>query len=577
MATLQLHSNPAVLKSSQIDSWFGAFGLGIGGDSPSAEEMRLSMSWRVTEPLRSLRARERLRALRSGTLRLPQTQNNTNALALARQALLQRLKAVAPHLLTAQNSRQIDELSLEHLLGALIETVHTTDDHARLWLLTIAISGCFPDQAQILGMARDIHGVDGPSAVARILHHCGVWTSRYQSHLRTIEMVTDVPLAFCDFTARFGFNSGIQRVTRQTLSFWRTLGDFRLAAVTSDGTSLRTLDEEETTRVLDWSGDDDANRDDIDDTIDHSTSVLVVPWNTTVFVPEAPLGHGTNALIAMARFSPNRTVAIGYDTIPVSGGHFVHRGLTLIFVSYLSMIKYFDEVVCISQATADEFIGFNEALVAQGLTGPRVSTVVLPLEPIPSDRSIDEPAESSLPTVLSVSSNEPRKNQLSVVYASELLWREGLKFNLVLLGGRGDRLFTDVPDAVAALRAKGRTVELRRDVDEAGLAEAYRRARFSIFVSLQEGYGLPIAESLAVGTPAITTDYGSTAEIAAGGGCVTVDPRDDLAIAAAMRELLTSDETISRLKTEISTRVDSTWGDYATVLWDTMTASKGSK
>lgn len=472
---------------------------------------------------------------------------------------------------------EIAAMSLEHLLGTLIETVHSSDDYARLWLLTIAISGCFPDQALILGMARDIHGVGTPDAAARILHHCGVWTGRYQSHLRTIEMVTDVPLAFCDFTARFGFNSGIQRVTRQTLSFWRTLGEFRLAAVTSDGTSLRTLDEEETTRVLDWSGDDDANRDDIDDTIDHSTSVLTVPWQTTVFVPEAPLGHGTNALIALARFSPNRTVAIGYDTIPVSGGHFVHRGLTLIFVSYLSMIKYFDEVVCISQATANEFIGFIEALVAQGLTGPKVSTVVLPIEPIPADSTIDEPLESSLPTVLSVSSNEPRKNQLSVVYASELLWREGLEFNLVLLGGRGDRLFTDVPDAVAALRAQGRTVELRRDVDEAGLAEAYRRARFSIFVSLQEGYGLPIAESLAVGTPAIATDYGSTAEIAAGGGCLTVDPRDDLAIAAAMRELLTNDATITRLKTEISGRVDTTWGDYATILWNTVTAPKGSK
>ena len=44
------------------------------------------------------------------------------------------------------------------------------------------------------------------------------------------------------------------------------------------------------------------------------------------------------------------------------------------------------------------------------------------------------------------------------------------------------------------------------------------RGQVHVFPSVHEGYGLPVAESLALGTPVITTEYGSTAEIAAGGG-----------------------------------------------------------
>ena len=67
-------------------------------------------------------------------------------------------------------------------------------------------------------------------------------------------------------------------------------------------------------------------------------------------------------------------------------------------------------------------------------------------------------------------------------------------------------------------------------------------ARFTVFPSLNEGFGLPLAESLACGTPAVTSDFGSMREIVdGGGGALLVDPRDDHSVADGMRSLLTDD------------------------------------
>jgi glycosyltransferase involved in cell wall biosynthesis len=73
---------------------------------------------------------------------------------------------------------------------------------------------------------------------------------------------------------------------------------------------------------------------------------------------------------------------------------------------------------------------------------------------------------------------------------------------------------------------------------------------------------------MALGTPVITTDYGATAEIAQDGGALTVDPRDDAALTAAMRRLLTEDSEITRLRAEIRRRAGRSWQVYADELWD---------
>jgi glycosyltransferase involved in cell wall biosynthesis len=175
--------------------------------------------------------------------------------------------------------------------------------------------------------------------------------------------------------------------------------------------------------------------------------------------------------------------------------------------------------------------------------------------------------------VLCVGSHEPRKNQEAVLAAGELLSREGIDFELVFVGG-GSRGATSSFDArTSRLRSRGFPVRSLRGLSDDELWRLFARARFSVFVSLHEGFGLPVAESLALGVPVLTSDFGSLAEIAALGGCLTVDPRDDDAIAEAMRRMLTDDELILRLRAEAAAIPARGWRDYADDLW--LTAGLG--
>ncbi|GGF14106.1 hypothetical protein GCM10011399_04960 [Subtercola lobariae] len=436
----------------------------------------------------------------------------------------------------------------------------------------MAVSGCFPDHNLLLGLSRDISEATEREAVARILHHCGVWATRHGSAQRRISVVDDKIVAFVNLTGRFGFNSGVQRVTRETLARWYPSGEIELTVMTDDGTALRALGESEADRVIAW------NQTKSDDTseLDDDDFALIVPWRTTLFLPE--IVSGTNALTlgALARFTPNTCVALVYDSIPASTGFAVPRLENLRFSTYLSMLKYFDKGIAISASSAEEFQGFTAALEAQGLRGPEITSVLLPIEHIPETDGADEPSADELPLVLSVGSNEPRKNQLAVIYAAEVLWRRGLAFRLQIVGGRGDTGLTEIGEAARALRSLGRSIEVLRDVDESTLSRAYKSARFSVFVSLHEGYGLPVAESLAVGTPVVTTRYGSTAEIAEGGGCILVDPRDDDEIVEAIASLLTDDTLLGSLNEQIDARRDATWDDYAVAIRASVTGESGA-
>jgi glycosyltransferase involved in cell wall biosynthesis len=65
------------------------------------------------------------------------------------------------------------------------------------------------------------------------------------------------------------------------------------------------------------------------------------------------------------------------------------------------------------------------------------------------------------------------------------------------------------------------------------------------------------------------------AEIAADGGAITVDPRDDHAIADAMRRLLIDDELLRELEKQARGRPTRTWDDYARETWSVLVGDEG--
>jgi glycosyltransferase involved in cell wall biosynthesis len=120
-----------------------------------------------------------------------------------------------------------------------------------------------------------------------------------------------------------------------------------------------------------------------------------------------------------------------------------------------------------------------------------------------------------------------------------------LPHKLVLTGRRGWDA-GDVLRTIAHLR-------LERDVVDVGktpvahLPYLYCGADALVYASLWEGFGMPIVEAMACGTPVITSNVSSMPEVA-GGAALLVDPSRVDQIADAMRIVATSEETRRELR-----------------------------
>ncbi len=138
------------------------------------------------------------------------------------------------------------------------------------------------------------------------------------------------------------------------------------------------------------------------------------------------------------------------------------------------------------------------------------------------------------PFILSVGTIEPRKNLARLVQAFSLL-RGNADMELVLAGGRG-WLSEEIYTAPAKFGAADR-VRFLGFVPDPDLPALYSLAALFVYPSLYEGFGLPVLEAMACGSPVITSNNSSLPEVAGGAGLL-VEPREVEGLAAAMQRLL---------------------------------------
>ena len=134
---------------------------------------------------------------------------------------------------------------------------------------------------------------------------------------------------------------------------------------------------------------------------------------------------------------------------------------------------------------------------------------------------------------LAVGTVEPRKN---LPRAAEAAQRAGIELRVVGPEGWGD----------VGVQSLG-------FVSDDVLAALYRGAQCVVYPSLYEGFGLPVLEAMACGTPVVTTNFGATAELA-GDAAVLVDPYDVGAIAAGIAEAGSRREELRAAGLERATR-----------------------
>ncbi len=138
--------------------------------------------------------------------------------------------------------------------------------------------------------------------------------------------------------------------------------------------------------------------------------------------------------------------------------------------------------------------------------------------------------------VLSVCTLQPRKNLQRLVEAFAQLPAEiRSTFPLVLIGADGWK--NSALMRVIELLARDGQVVVPGYVPRANLLKLYASAALFAYPSLFEGFGLPVAEAMASGVPALTSNLTSLPEVSAG-ATWEVDPYSIDDIAAGMERLL---------------------------------------
>jgi len=250
-----------------------------------------------------------------------------------------------------------------------------------------------------------------------------------------------------------------------------------------------------------------------------------------------------------------RSVAIFHDAAALRLSLVSQRARTK-FESYITSLAKFDLVICVSEASGNDLRQFWSELSV-----PPTETVVetWPIEPVKTQHL---PPDTTRALILCVGSFEPRKNHLTLLRAANTLWNSSLDFDLELIGRSTSGFGNKVTAELRKLRRSARPIRWLKQVNDNVLDRAYEACRFTVYPSLMEGFGLPIAESLVHGKPCICGGNGALGEVGRSGGCLIVDQTKSDMLADAIKTLLLDRKLYSRLCYEARARRFRSWSEY---------------
>ena len=223
--------------------------------------------------------------------------------------------------------------------------------------------------------------------------------------------------------------------------------------------------------------------------------------------------------------------------------HFTSRGISMFDKGLALAVRDADIVMCSSKATLRD-------CEAHGFEPGRLRLVPLGTDvPMATDEEVDavrRKYELEGPYILWTGTVEPRKNLPGLLKAYAKL---DTKMPLVLVGPSGWN--EDLDALVGSIKEQ---VHVLGWVPHHHLAPLYRGATVFCFPSLLEGFGFPVLEAMAQGTPVVTSRGTSTEELAEGAG-VLVDPLDVDSIRNGIQNVLDDPSLIEELSKAGSKRV----------------------
>lgn len=239
-------------------------------------------------------------------------------------------------------------------------------------------------------------------------------------------------------------------------------------------------------------------------------------------------------------YLPCRSVLTIHDILFESNPEFFpkhHRRLLKFFVPFSA--KRADRIISVSHFTKREVAkryGIPQEKVT--VTHESVSDKFAPMEDNSLVLSTLRQYGIERRYILFVGRIEPRKNIVGLLKAFDYVKKKGKKDLSLVIVGNQDRIFKE-----RELSDKIREMQLDSDVvftggvNEDHLLALYNGAEVLVYPAFAEGFGLPVLEAMACGTPVITSDTSALPEVA-GKAAVLVNPYSFQEIGETLEELL---------------------------------------
>ncbi len=273
------------------------------------------------------------------------------------------------------------------------------------------------------------------------------------------------------------------------------------------------------------------------------------------------------------RGRPCRLAAMFHDAIPLRWPHITWPQSVQRHPGYMKLLAGFDRVFAISEASRRDLANFWNW---QGVT-PRAQVDLVELgADFDGGNRVQRDAlipSKGRPALLCVGIVEPRKNQAFLIDVAEGLWRDGVDFDLHIVGRVNPHFGRPIVDRMKALARSEPRFRYHPAASDPTLGRLYAAARAVVFPTIAEGCGLPLLEALWRGVPCVCSDLPVLRENADGGGCLVAKINDAADWKAKLRTVLTDQDANRRLQTAAMARVLPRWAETAAALRRALTSA----
>lgn len=199
-----------------------------------------------------------------------------------------------------------------------------------------------------------------------------------------------------------------------------------------------------------------------------------------------------------------------YDLIPFIVPYNYQSDFPKIYKKYLTkIINLSDNILPISQSTKNDLLTYisHSLLINKKINvirlGDRVITKLTKNKPAYSDKFI-----------LSVGTFEVRKNYQIIYRAYKYAQLINVELPKIIIVGRKGTLVNDLLEIISNDKSVENKIIIKNDVKDNELNKLFQECLFTIYPSIYEGWGIPIAESMIYGKACIASKTSSMVEIA---------------------------------------------------------------